>query len=293
MIEIKRLVDCTIQEGVEAWNVGFEGYYFDATTTPEKFINRLVLEGLSPSLSIVAFQDNKPVGIVKNGIREFNGMKIAWNGGTGVALQLRSKGMGKLLMEATLSILEEEKVDLATLEAISDNKKAISLYEKMGYEIVDQLEYLGLNGSVESKKFNDYKNDYKIERAVPQQMANISFYKGMNPWQTQWQNAKDGEAIIIKDTSDVAIGYAYYRRAFNEEGKHVSTVLYQCEAEHGHEDAENIVKLLLNEVFDSFSDDINRVIPNLPIGKSKLTHTILKEIGFKPTTSQVYMIKQM
>lgn len=293
MIEIKRLVDCTIQEGVDAWNLGFEGYYFDATTTPEKFINRLVLDELSPFLSIVAFQDNKPVGIVKNGIRKFNGKKIAWNGGTGVAKASRSKGIGKLLMEETLSILQKEKVDLATLEAISYNHKAISLYEKMGYEIVDHLEYLSLDGPIENNDSTNTIDNFIMERAVPQQVAELPFYKGMYPWQTQWQNAKGGEAIILKDLSNAAIGYAYYRRVFNEENKHVTTVLYQCEAENGYENAEEIIKLLLNKVFLSYSNDINCLVPTQPIGKSKLTYEILKEVGFKRKTSQVYMIKQM
>ena len=293
MIEIKRLVECTIEEGVEAWNTGFEGYYFDATTTADKFINRLVQEGLSPNLSIVAFKDKKPIGIVKNGIRECNGKKLAWNGGTGVALEFRNKGIGKILMEATLAILKEEKVDYATLEAISDNQKAIKLYEKMGYEVVDSLEYLSLKGAKVNNYLSDYAKNYKVERAVPQQIGNLSFYKGMNPWQTQWQSAKEGEAFIVKATSGSPIGYAYYRRVFDSEGKHINTVLYQCEAEPGREDAEGIIKCLLNEVFGTFTDDINRVIPNLPIGKSKTTHSILKEMGFEAITSQVYMIKEM
>ena len=293
MIEIKRLVDCTFQEGVKAWNTGFEEYYFDATSTPEKFINRLVQEGLSPSLSIVAFQDNKPVGIVMNGIREFDGKKIAWNGGTGVAKALRGQGIGKILMEETLSILKNEKVDLAALEAISDNHKAISLYQKMGYEIVDHLEYLTLDGPIKHHDSTNSIDDFKIERAIPQQVADISFYKGLSPWQSQWQNAKGGEAIILKDPSDATIGYVYYRRVFNEENKHVSTVLYQCEAENNHVNTEKIIKCLLNEVFSSYSNDINCVFPILPIGKSKITYETLTEMGFKRKTSQVYMIKQM
>ena len=40
-------------------------------------------EGLSPRLSVVAFKNNEPVGIVKNGIREIDGKKVAWNCGTG------------------------------------------------------------------------------------------------------------------------------------------------------------------------------------------------------------------
>ncbi|WP_102272891.1 GNAT family N-acetyltransferase [Cytobacillus massiliigabonensis] len=293
MIEIKRLKDCTIEEGVEAWNTGFEGYYFDAATTADKFLSRLVNEGLSPHLSIVAFMDNKPIGIVKNGIREFKGQKLAWNGGTGVALELRKKGIGKMLMEETLSILNEEKVDYASLEAISDNVKAISLYEKMGYEIIDNLEYLGLNGILANNHSDISIGDYKVERAVPMQAGAISFYKGMNPWQTQWQSAKDGEALIVKDANDNPIGYAYYRRTFNSEGKHINTVLFQCEAEPEHKDQEPITRYLINEVFSKFTEDINRVIPNIPIGKSKLTHSILKEMGFTSMTEQVYMMKKL
>lgn len=293
MIEIKRLKDCTIEEGVEAWNTGFEGYYFDATTTADKFLTRLVNEGLSPHLSIVAFMDKKPIGIVKNGIREFNGKKLAWNGGTGVAIDLRKKGIGKKLMEATLSILTEEKVDYASLEAISDNVKAISLYKMMGYEIVDHLEYLGLNGQIDNSYSTISLDKYKVERAIPQQIGSIPFYKGMNPWQTQWQSAKDGEAIIVKGSDGNPIGYVYFRRTFNSEGKHINTVLFQCEAEPEHKDREEITRYLINKVFNSFSDDINRIIPNVPVGKSKLTHSILKEIGFQLKTEQVYMMKKM
>ncbi|MBP2239501.1 GNAT superfamily N-acetyltransferase [Cytobacillus eiseniae] len=292
-VEIKRLVDCTIAEGVEAWNIGFEGYFFDATTTAEKFISRLVQEGLSPHLSIVAFIDNKPIGIVKNGIREFNGKKLAWNGGTGVASELRNKGIGKILMDATLAILKDEQVDYATLEAISENEKAISLYEKLGYEIVDQLEYLSLKGKKENTYVSDHTGGYKVERAIPQQVGNLSFYKGMNPWQTQWQSAKEGEALIVKDSCGCPLGYAYYRKVYDTEDKHINTVLYQCEAEQGHEDTERIIKCLLHEVFGNLIDDINRVIPNLPIEKSKITYSILKEMGFDAITRQVYMIKKM
>src|SRR5690606_28819443 len=127
---------------VEAWNKGFEGYYFDATTTVDQFTNRMVLEGLSPSLSILAFDCDKPVGLILNGVRMIDGKKVAWNGGTGVAKDYRRNGVGKQLMDATLAIYEEEGVQIATLEAIKQNEKAIKLYENKGYKIVDELVHL-------------------------------------------------------------------------------------------------------------------------------------------------------
>lgn len=292
MLEIKRLAECTLEQGVQAWNTGFEGYYFDATTTVENFVNRLVLEGLSPRLSIIAFKDNQPVGIVKNGVRTFTGKKIAWNGGTGVASAYRKHGIGKALMEATLTIYKEEGIHFATLEAISENQKAISLYEKIGYETVDQLEYLQLKGSLKDYS-SDIHENYLFSLALPQQVGYLPFYKGLNPWQTGWQSARDGEAIIVKDDDGSEIGYAYYRRTLDSDGNHEKTVLFQCEAHPNRKDAEQIVQFMLSQIFGSFSDTITRIVPNVPVNRSQLTYSILKEIGFDPFVKQVFMVKEL
>ncbi|MFD2444693.1 GNAT family N-acetyltransferase [Bacillus sp. CGMCC 1.16607] len=293
MIQIKRLSECTLEEGVKAWNVGFEGYYFDATTSVENFVNRLVSEGLSPTLSLVAFKDSQPIGIVKNGVRTFNDVKLGWNGGTGVATDYRKQGIGKMLMEATLSILKEEGVTLASLEAIADNQKAIALYENMGYEVVDQLEHLELKGALSKAPFEESFENYSIEKVLPQQIGSLALYKGLNPWQTQWQSAKDSEAVVVKDKDGEVVGYAYYRKSIDSTGKHVGTVLFQCEASQEHPDSLTITHFLLNHVFGSFTDDIRRVIPNLPLKRSQLTHNVLTKIGFTPIAKQVYMLKNL
>lgn len=298
MIEIKKLTACTLEESVRAWNAGFEGYSFDATTNATSFVQRMVFEDLSPEWSIVAFLDGQPAGIVLQGIREFQGKKLAWNGGTGVAASVRGKGVGQRLIEESLAILQEEGVQLASLEAISDNLKAISLYEKMGYRVIDQLEHLSLKGSINtieekvSQAFEESES-YIVEHVLPLQVTSVPFYKGMNPWQTQWQSAKEGEGIIVKDKEGNELGYAYYRRRFNTEGEHVSTTLFQCEAREGHSEAESIIFFLLKQVFGSFKDEINRVVPNLPLTQSNITHSVLKKIGFSPVAQQVYMIKEL
>jgi GNAT superfamily N-acetyltransferase len=292
MIQIKRLSECSLEEGVKAWNVGFEGYFFDATTTVENFVNRLVLEGLSPRLSVVAFHDNEPIGIVKNGIRVFNGKKLAWNGGTGVAKDFRKHGVGRALMEETFNIFREDGVEHATLEAISDNQKAISLYEKLGYQTVDDLEYLALNGLL-AKELTPASTDYIAERVATQLVSYLPFYKGQNPWQTQWQSAKDSEGLIVKDKDGAEIGYAYFRKAYDSDGKHEKTILFQCESNPERSDGEKIISYMLGEIFGTFNDSIQRIIPNLPVNGSSMTYSILKSIGFEPIAKQVFMLKEL
>ena len=96
MVEIKKMAECKVDESVQAWNTGFEGYFFDMTTTPEAFEKRGRTEGLSDELSVVAFEEGVPVGLVRNGVRQWQGKKVAWNGGTGVGrVQLFEKRSGE------------------------------------------------------------------------------------------------------------------------------------------------------------------------------------------------------
>jgi GNAT superfamily N-acetyltransferase len=287
MLKIKRLKDCEISEAVEAWNAGFEGYYFDLTMTVEKFIARMASEGLSDELSVVAFWNDKPVGLIVNGLREFQGELIGWNGGTAVDKAYRSKGIGRRMLEATLDILEEKNVKVSTLEAISENKGAIALYQSLGYDIIDHLECLEKKeGQIISVVSS---NVFQMKRVSPEEIGNLSFYQGKNPWQTHWQSVMGGEALIAEDAFGNAIGYAYFRKNLSENGIHTGTTLYQCEADRSRSDQKEIIQFLLAEAFHTSSDQIRHYVPNLPRLSSSTTHGVLKEMGFEPIVHLVYM----
>ncbi|MFB5674018.1 GNAT family N-acetyltransferase [Paenibacillus terreus] len=295
MIRIEKMTSCTIDEAVQAWNDGFEGYYFNMATTPDVFVKRMVAEDLLPSLTLIAFDGNQPVGIIMHGIRTVQGQKIAWNGGTGVAQSMRGKGVGKKLISAALDLLKGEGVEKVTLEAVSKNEGAISLYKKAGFEIVDELEYLTLKGSL-----NGYtplsipaSADYHIEAAFPVHAGQLQFYRASHPWQTQWQSVKDGEAVIVRSGMGDPVGYAYYRRSFNTDGEHTSTTLYQCEVFPDHPDSKYLIHMMLSHVFGKFTDNMNRTVPNLPKHASAVTGKILKQIGFTVYAEQVQMSRQL
>lgn len=292
MIRISKLSDCTVEQAVEAWNKGFEGYQFDMVTTPEAFEKRMAQEELSKDLSVIAFDGEQPVGIVLSGIRNSGGKDIAWNGGTGVAAAWRKKGVGVLLMEETLKILEEEKVDTATLEAISGNEKAIALYKKLGYEIVDELHFMKLDGKVE-KNMQDISGLYEIRGADPEEIGALPFYRGDFPWQTHWQSVRDGEGVVaFNEEKDIA-GYAFYRKLNDEQGQHSRTILYQCETAPDEEAREEIAAALIDEVFGNFGDDISRTAVNVPVTANAVTYKVLQDKGFEKNISQVFMKKAL
>ncbi|NDI34478.1 GNAT family N-acetyltransferase [Chengkuizengella sediminis] len=290
MITTKRLSDCSFQDAVTAWNKGFTGYYMDAQVTMDSFLNRFVSEGLSTELSILAYKDNEPIGLVLNGIREINGQRVAWNGGTGVAPELRSAGLGKLMMTEIFTIYKENGVDIATLEAIKQNEKAIKLYQKMGYDIKDQLL---IYGSSESSQCNPLKGDfseYEIVKVNPSEVQHVPFYNNRLPWQTQWQSVKSGEGLLVIDKSGKRIGYALYKQNYNQEGIHVSTILYQCEILEGRNDKQVIAAYLLSHCFSPFDQKCKRMIMNLS-HTNQVVISLLNEAGFEKNIEQIYMEK--
>lgn len=290
MMTIKRLSQCTLEDAVLAWNKGFEGYYFDMTTTVDLFTRRMTLEGLSPSLSVIAYDGDRPIGLILNGIRLINGKRVSWNGGTGVDPEYRGKGVGKKLIEAVLAIYEEENVEVATLEAVKENVNAIFLYEKVGYKIADEIVHLQHTGSLSQNAFLSENKLYMFKKGIPIDASQVPFYKAMVPWQTQWNNARDGESILALDENEDVVGYAIYKRLFNEEGTLQSIILLQCEAEPSQDMKDEIVRNLLRMVFGPTALNVTRTAANISV-TNKLLRDLLEKEGFKVKAEQVFMVK--
>lgn len=279
-ITVKRFTDCTPEEMIIAWNRGFEGYFVQMEMTAELFFTRLVNEGLSLRHSFVIFDKEQPAAIVVNGLRTIDGKKTAWNGGTGVAVPYRGKGVSRLLMEETLKIYEEEGVEVATLEAIKENEKAIRLYEKFGYKIIDSLVFM--NGTPDIKK----NTSIQTKSIRPEQLQLMTSYKENAPWQCQWQSVKSGEAQVYFDQDQNPLGYSLFKRIWNQEGKLEKVFLYQLELFEGMTDLQAIFAAIANQVCHSVTFTTVNAPVSSPITK------LLMENGFKITTEQVQMVKK-
>jgi GNAT superfamily N-acetyltransferase len=263
-----------------AWNNGFQDYFTTAQMTVDQFTHRLGKESLSPSFSFVAYENTQPIGVILNSIKLMNGKKWAWNGGTSVAPSHRKLGVGRELMNETIDTYKREGVETATLEAFSVNKKAIRLYEASDYKVIDRLLFLEIKGRRERDLF-------QITYGLPIEAGCLKLYNKNVPWQSQWQNIHNGESLIVRNASGKELGYALFRRVFNEEGDLQTVILYQCETEE-----EEIGKLMINHIFPA-NQDINRMTYNFPQVNS-LVAGILKEAGFqKAYTDKGVLLEQV
>lgn len=279
-ITFKRLTDCTPEEMISAWNRGFEGYFVQMEMTVELFFNRLVNEGLSLRQSFVAFNNDQPVAIVVNGFRTIDGKKTAWNGGTGVAVPYRGKGVSRLLMEETLKIYEEEGVEVATLEAIKENERAIRLYKKFGYQLTDSLVFMSGTPDIKMNK------EIQTKSIRPELLSTLNFYKENAPWQCQWQSLKSGEAQVYYDKDQNPIGYSLYKRVWNQEGMLEKVFLYQLEVFEGIKELQGIFAAIVDQV----SGPVTFTTVNTSVSNPVTQYLLVN--GFTKTTEQVQMVKK-
>lgn len=284
MIKLENMLNCSFVDVLEAWNKGFKGYNFDMTTTISKFLQRLTNEDLSPEYSWVAFSNEKPIGLILNGIRSINGELVAWNGGTAVAPEFRGKGLGKQLVEKSLETYLKFNVNQCYLEAISNNTSAIRLYENLNYKTIDSLCFYKGNGL---KKTFTPNYSLNIKETLPRIVGTLPFYQHGSSWQTQWQSVKNGQGLIAYENNQ-PVGYALYQLKLNEQNEQPEVLLYQCHSHTLHSNDFEIVNALLQFILEQESLPCNVTAINIPRSNEVLTKT-LNDSGFEEIVEQVQM----
>ncbi|WP_432353720.1 GNAT family N-acetyltransferase [Sporosarcina sp. A2] len=281
----KLMSSVSFEEAHVLFNRGFEGYLVPMNLPFDTFISRFGNDGLSPALSIVAYDGTVPIGFVLQGIREVDGQKISWNGGTGIIPEYRGRKLGYSLIDQAEKLLKELNVSVATLEALSENKVAISLYESCGYKVEDDLLFLRSNEILDSKL--PILEGYEIIRIPATQSIGSNLFSTIVPWQTDASNTPKlgGEAVMISKNGEVQAA-CLIRKKCVFGNKTESITLFQVK-ENGNEDALN--KLLAYAL--EYDQSINRTTYNFLKGNGCVVSSLL-ESGFENTSiSQVFMTK--
>lgn len=281
----KSMSSLSFEEAHVLFNRGFEGYIMPMNLSLDTFVGRFGNDGLSPALSVVVFDGADPIGFVLQGIREVDGRKISWNGGTGIIPEYRGRGLGHPLMEEAEKRLKESDVSIATLEALSENKPAISLYEKCGYKIVDDLLFLRANGVLNSQLPD--LHGYEMIRIPAAQSIGSDLFTGIVPWQTDVSGTPrlGGEAVVITKNGVVQAACLIRKKSvFGNETEGIT--LFQVR-ENGNEDACD--KLLAHAL--EYNKPINRTTYNFLKEDGRVVSSLLSS-GFENTlVSQVFMTK--
>jgi GNAT superfamily N-acetyltransferase len=170
-IELRSARSLSLGERAELFTAAYEGYlvpmHVDETALAwmqEKFDFDL-------DASRVACLEGEPVGLANLAVRD----RDAWIGGVGVVPSSRRAGVGEALMRALHDQARSRDVERVWLEVIVENSGAFALYEKLGYESVQDVEVWTLPGvGVDGDRAG---------REVPATEAKAKLPERHEPWQ--------------------------------------------------------------------------------------------------------------
>jgi ribosomal protein S18 acetylase RimI-like enzyme len=282
LTEVRTLDSVSFHDGLRAWNEGFEGYSQAVTMSLSGWLAHIVHEGLEPELSLVAYDGDRPVGCVLSGMRDGEGGKVAYNGGTGVIPAYRGKGVGRLLIDAALGLYRSHGAAEATLEVITTNEPAIALYHRAGYEVTDRLSVLSMDGPAE---LADNTPDYVLEETDPPTLESINFYRRRAPWQCQWQSVPDGRVLRAVSPDGSLLGYALVRRRFQAGQPRPVVGVFQMGFEPGLVDSTHVARFLAKA---AFRDAARCFAMNIP-ASDPVTLSVLQEVGLREQVAQFEM----
>jgi len=161
---------------------------------------------LNARLRRIAYQAKLSGGIVDgdtfcsfifNGIGEYNGVKTAYNGGTGVIPAYRGKKLGTKVYQELFSLFQAQQIEQCLLEVITDNEKAVKLYKSLGFEISRLFKCYALNEKLE-------KAEARIPLQINQsELIDWSKYERFCTTQASWQNTF--EAIQRDITQEIVL----------------------------------------------------------------------------------------
>ena len=136
MNELRSARSLTPGERAALFNAAYEGYFLPFHIDEQQLSFMDGAFDLDLDASRIAFRDGEPVGLGNLGLRG----EDAWIGGVGVVPSARRSGVGEALMRALHEEGRERGVRRVWLEVIVENTGAFALYEKLGYELVQDVE---------------------------------------------------------------------------------------------------------------------------------------------------------
>ena len=129
----------SLEQISKALNAGFTGYFVPVEFTPRSlalFCRQYSID-LAQSLVVVPLSGEvrEPAGVTLLGLREDRG----WCGGFGIAPEYRGTGASRLLLDALVARCRELELSSLQLEVLSQNERAIRLYESRGFHRTREL----------------------------------------------------------------------------------------------------------------------------------------------------------
>lgn len=271
----KTLENSSIGTITAAFNAAFADYTFNMQQTEESLSNKIFREHINLSKSIGVFDDDILAGFILFGIGEHNDITTAWDGGTGVLPAYRRQQLTLKMFEHIKPLLKNAGCQQILLEVLTTNTAALSIYQKIGFEINRELHgYKGYVNTTTEQHYIEALNTFDADELL-----------SMGEWTPCWQYnnhsilnmGHDVLTIGIRDNNRI-VAYTHYNTANKR--------ILQFAVDKHHRR-----KGMATAMFQYISSQSTEPIMAINIdGDSENSNQFLKSIGLERFVSQYEMV---
>jgi len=187
----------------QAFKSAFDNYSVNLNTSLDALNFRMKCIGAEMDTTMAAWYNDEVAAFIINAIGNDNGIKTAYNGGTGVIPAYRGNRLSADLYLKGFEYLKQNGVEQCLLEVISNNIPAFKIYQQLGFEV--------------SREFNCYKGGKIKERngnkdihflTVKDRLPDWSLYASWYDFKLCWQNSQKS---VIRNYDNQTIIEAIHR----------------------------------------------------------------------------------
>jgi ribosomal protein S18 acetylase RimI-like enzyme len=131
---IQDLEQVSITHLNKTFNQAFSDYVLPMHVTVKQLAENIRRDGINFRYSVGAFDNGQLVGFILQSLEKWNGLKTAYNGGTGVIPAFRGNKITRRLYEYVIPHLQAAGTEQCLLEVIATNQVAIRTYRAVGFE---------------------------------------------------------------------------------------------------------------------------------------------------------------
>lgn len=129
----------SIQDITNVFNQAFDDYIIPIQLTQMNLLDKIKSENIFLDYSIGISVEGKLVAFMLTGIDSKDNTMLSYNAGTGVIPEFRGNHFPQKMYDHLLPLLRKNNITYHKLEVITQNTKAIQIYEKLGYQISKQV----------------------------------------------------------------------------------------------------------------------------------------------------------
>ncbi|MBL7729002.1 MAG: GNAT family N-acetyltransferase, partial [Dinghuibacter sp.] len=133
-IQFDTLENESLSRLAAVFNAAFAQYFVPISMTEELLAAKFRADNALLSLSVGAYHNNELVGFIFHGYGEKNNEKQVYNCGTGVLPGYRGHQLAEKMYAFILPLLQQQQIQHSVLEVITENERAIKVYERRGFK---------------------------------------------------------------------------------------------------------------------------------------------------------------